>query len=376
VPGTVTWDQLRDLAGLRAERGCAVSLYLDLDPSLAPTGRDVDMRVNALLDAAEKRLAEARPEAHAGLRSDLERIGAWFADGFDRAGVHGVAIFADGLDGIWTTLELPEPVADDVTIGSELYLAPLVPLVGRGDGAIVGVIGRERGEVFVLEAGRLREIADKSDEVPGQHDQGGWSQGRYERHIEEVVDRHLRSVADTIDRCVRRRRGVRVVLVGSEEVRSAFEQLLSQESRSCLAGWAAVEAHADAPQVLEAVRPVLDRWWIDREAELLDRWQQEAAKNGRAAAGWEQTLEAASDGRVELLLAQVGVDRPAYECPACGRAQMTNGGCPIDGTAMESREAGLDVAVHKTLVNGGTVQVIHERRDLEPVGGIAALLRY
>ena len=37
---------------------------------------------------------------------------------------------------------------------------------------------------------------------------------------------------------------------------------------------------------------------------------------------------------------------------------------------------GLDLAVHKTLVNGGIVQVIHERRDLEPVGGLAALLRY
>jgi hypothetical protein len=34
------------------------------------------------------------------------------------------------------------------------------------------------------------------------------------------------------------------------------------------------------------------------------------------------------------------------------------------------------VAVHKTLVNGGTVQVIREHRDLEPVGGLAALLRY
>ena len=29
-----------------------------------------------------------------------------------------------------------------------------------------------------------------------------------------------------------------------------------------------------------------------------------------------------------------------------------------------------------TLVNGGIVQVIHERRDLDPVGGLAALLRY
>jgi peptide chain release factor subunit 1 len=380
VPGTITWDQLRELAAFRAERGCAVSLYLDLDPSTSPTAADVGTRVNALLGEAERRLAQSRGslghEAKAGIRADIDRVGRWFGTEFDRDGVRGVAVFADGLDNFWTTVDLGEPVVDDVKIGAELFLTPLMPVVGRGEGAIVGVIGRERGQVFRLEGGRLREIADRTDPAPGRHDQGGWSQANYERHIEDIVGRHLRSVAATLDACVRRNRGVRVVLVGAEEARAPFEQMLSHEARACLIGWTSVEAHADAPRVLAAVRPLLDRWWENREAELLDRWHQEAAKNGRATAGWEDTLEAASDGRVDLLLAQLGVDRPAYECPACGRAQMTNGGCPIDGTTMESRADGLDVAVHKTLVNGGTVQVIRERRDLEPVGGIAALLRY
>ena len=34
---TVTWDELRDLAGFEAENGFAISVYLDLDPSLVPT---------------------------------------------------------------------------------------------------------------------------------------------------------------------------------------------------------------------------------------------------------------------------------------------------------------------------------------------------
>jgi hypothetical protein len=43
---------------------------------------------------------------------------------------------------------------------------------------------------------------------------------------------------------------------------------------------------------------------------------------------------------------------------------------------MVSRENGVDVAVHKTLGHGGTVHVVRDRQDLEPVGGIAALLRF
>jgi peptide subunit release factor 1 (eRF1) len=166
------------------------------------------------------------------------------------------------------------------------------------------------------------------------------------------------------------------VLVGAEGIRSEFETLVTKEVKDCIAGWAAAEAHADAKQLLDAARPVLEKWWATREAALLDRWRESAAKNGRATAGWEQTLEAASDARVALLLVQSGVDQPVYQCPACGRAQTTGGACPLDGTTMERRENGVDVAVHRTLAHGGTVHVVRDRRDLEPVGGIAALLRF
>lgn len=369
MAGTITWEQLRELAAFTATRGCAISLYLDLDPSTTPTAADVQARVTALLH-------RARTEPGQAPIDDLERIEEWFRTDFDRAGVRGLALFADGLDKLWSTIECPEPVEDCVRLGDELYLAPLMPLVGRGDAALVAVVGRERGQVYKLESGRLVEIADRSEDVPGRHDQGGWSQARYERHIENLVDQHFRRVADTLDRCVRRLRHVRVVLVGSEEVRSEVESLLAHETRACVAGWTTVEAHADDTALLAAVRPVLDAWWAGRETEVLERWREEAAKNGRASAGWEQTLEAASDGRVDLLLVQPGAEHQAYECPKCGRAQVTDGSCPIDGTTMVSRDAGLDVAVHKTLVNGGTVQVIRGHRDLEPVGGLAALLRY
>jgi peptide chain release factor subunit 1 len=380
VAGTITWEQLRELAEFRAYRGCAISFYVDLDPSEAPTAGAVEVRVRSLLAEAERTVDARRGAldhvAREGLKSDLGRIGRWFDDEFDRGGARGVAVFADGLDNFWNTLATAGPVTDAVKIGSDLYLAPLIPLVGQGQGALVAVVGRERGRVFRLDAGRLVEIADRSEEVPGRHDQGGWSQANYERHIESIVDRHLRRVADTLNRCVRRMRGVRIALVGSEDVRSELEAMLARETRSCVVGWTAVEAHADEPALLSAIEPMLDAWWASRETQLLERWREEAARSGRATAGWADTLEAATDGRVDLLLVQDGVDHPAYQCPACGRTQIADGSCPLDGTSMEPRQEGLDLAVHKTLVNGGIVQVIHGRRDLEPVGGLAALLRY
>jgi hypothetical protein len=43
---------------------------------------------------------------------------------------------------------------------------------------------------------------------------------------------------------------------------------------------------------------------------------------------------------------------------------------------MEPRDDGLDLAVRLTVSNGGDVWAVEHRRDLDPVEGIGALLRF
>jgi peptide chain release factor subunit 1 len=380
VADTITWETLRELASFRAAKGRAISVYLSLDPSEVPTPADTQTRMHSVLDGAQRQLHERRDslghEEREALKADLERVRSWFDHEFDRGGARGIAVFAAGLDNLWQQVVLADPVEDRACVDRELYLTPLIPLVGRPEGTLVAYVGRERADLYRLRKGRLVEVADQTEEVPGRHDQGGWSQARYERHIETIVARHLAAFGETLDGAARRTRGVPIVLIGPDEMRSEFEELLAHETRARIAGWTTAEAHADAPQLLEAAMPLVSEWCARRDADLLDRWREEAGRNGRAVSGWDATLEAASDGRVELLLVQDGTDREAYRCPACGRAQITDGACPLDGTTMEPCVGGLDLAVHQTLNHGGTVRVIADRRDLEPVGGVAALLRF
>jgi peptide subunit release factor 1 (eRF1) len=377
---TITWDELRDLAAFEAAKGCAISLYLDLDPSISPTAGDATTRMNSLLDEGAKadgaNKRELSHDQRQGLKADFERIRSYFANEFRRNGAHGLAVFAAGMDNIWRPLPLTESVPDQVRVGRQLYLAPLVPLVGRGEGALVVMIGREEGQFYRLRAGRLEELADLHDDQPRRHDQGGWSQSHMQRHVDKLAEEHLRSVADELDRLVRRLRGPQVVVIAPEDARADFSKLLSQEARSAIIGWTQARAHAQAPELLAAATPVLERWRTEREQGAVERWRDESGRNGRAASGWTETLAAASDGRVEVLLFQDGVDRPGFQCPACGRVSAEGGKCPIDGTSLEPHEGGLDLAVHQTLAHGGTVWAVRGRQDLQPVEGIGALLRY
>lgn len=328
VSATITWEMLRELAGFRAAQGCAVSLYLSLDPSLAPTAGEAETRFNSLLAEGERivdaRKEELTRECREALKTDFERMRSWFDDGFDRDGSPGVAIFASGLDDLWATVGVPELVEDGIKVDRQLFLVPLVRLVGSGAGALLASIGREQGQVFRLQGGRLVEVADESDEVPRRHDQGGWSQARYERHIENLVGQHLRRVAETLERYVRRERGVRVVLAGAENIRSEFESVLSNDVKECLVGWTHARAHASPSELLEAAEPVLREWRAGREDQLLERWREEAGRRGRASSGWQHTLEAASTGASSCCLSRrARTGEPTAARSAAARRRQT-----------------------------------------------------
>jgi peptide chain release factor subunit 1 len=377
---TVSWDGLRELAEFRAEKGCAISLYVDLDPSTTPTAGDAATRISALLNDGERHSEESNRglthDQRIALKGDFERIREWFSNEFVRDGAHGLAVFTAALDNIWRPRALIESVPDRVHVGREFHLAPLVPLVGRGDGALVAVVGRERGDLFRLRAGRLDEVVDRTDEVPGRHDQGGWSQSRFQRHIEKLVAEHLKDVAEDIDRRVRRMPSPKVIVVSSEETRAELEEVLSTEAKNAVVGWTTAQAHASSQELLELTSPILEQARTKEEGAVMERWREGAGRGGRAASGWAETLEAASDARVDLLLYEEGTDHEAWQCPACGRLSASGGQCPLDGTETERRDDGLDLAVHQTVAHGGTVWAVTSHPDLGPAEGVGALLRY
>jgi peptide chain release factor subunit 1 len=371
----VTTDSLRSLAAFRAPNGCAISIYIDLDPSSAPTIPDTETKFNAALAEAEK-CADSTPggrDCKLALRDDLQRLRAWWDDEFDRDGTRGLALFASSADGFFEALPLAEGVGDSVHIGPSLHLAPLAGTLGR-EGALVCVISRERGHVYRFQDGRLEEIADESEEQPGQHDQGGWSQARYQRHIDHLVQQHLKSVGGELDKRARRG-GLQIVVVAPEEMRGDFESALSAEAREGIVGWTTAEAHAGPSELLEVVRPLLDEARARADQEALERFEEQHGRGERAAAGWKQVLDAASDARVDTLLVEDGAATRAWECPECGRASADGGHCPLDGTKLEERDDAADLALHRTLAHGGSIVRVGAGA-LGDGKGIGALLRF
>jgi peptide chain release factor subunit 1 len=379
----VTEGLLRELAGFRAENGCAISIYVDFDRSTASTVPAERAKFHSRLDEARKvadvRAHERGRDCRYALEADFERLKAWGDEDFDRDGARALAVFASSADGLFRIVPLVEPVSDGWEVGPELWIAPLAGQLGAGEGALVAVVSRERGVLYRLHEGRLQEIADETDDVPGQHDQGGLSQARYQRSVEKEVDDHLRAVGAELQRRIRTHRIAGILLGGPKETVAHLEQMLHADVGKCVRGRFDVDVwNSSSDDVLGAARPVLDELTARRDRELLERIDEGLGTGGRAAAGLNDVLPAVHERRVDTLVVQDGFTAKGTRCPQCGWLGVSAGGqCPADGTMTDVVGDIVEIAVARAFGQDARVRYLPiSDTDLEQKGSIAALLRF
>ncbi|MBV9603911.1 MAG: hypothetical protein JO027_02320 [Solirubrobacterales bacterium] len=380
---SVAADPARRLIEHRTGRP-VISLYLDLDRERFATAPTRSAQIRSLIDQASRELDAANGLSHdelVGLRNDLQRLDAYLNSReppFQGAGALGV--FCSGQDELFEVIQLSRPVPGRVVIGRSPYVEPLVTALQRRRW-LVALVSRRAGRVLGGAVDSLREHANFDEYVHGQHDQGGWSQARYERSIEKDTDDHLRRVAEGVNQRFREERFHRVALGGPVEIVPRLEAFLSAEVKACLApGRIEVDlssagdeeiGHALAQLVLD------DEKQCEREA--LDRLAAGVGSGGRGVGGPESTLEALNERRVQTLLLEPGFDRRGSRCQSCGLLMLEEpqgGRCPADGGPLEALEHMREAAIEATLAQGGDVMVVRHHPDLGPLQGIGAILRF
>jgi peptide chain release factor subunit 1 len=373
-------EGLRRLAELQLARPLVLSLYLDLDPSEFATPPARSTAVRSLVDEAERRIREHQEltgKERAGLERCLERAES-FLRGAGTEGAHSAAVFASDAANLFETLALPRSVPSRVAIDQSPLVAPLAGLAQRERWCVV-LVSRRDGRLFRGSPEGLREVGSVSDDVHGQHDQGGWSQARYQRSVEKEKADHLRHVAGVLFEHYKRQPFERLVVGGPHEVVSDFEGKLHSELRERVCGKIDVDVKTARPEdVLQAAAPMLEELEAAREREALQRLGDGLGAGGRAAAGLDEVLGVLNERRVDTLLLLDRLSAAGTVCPACGCLGPDGlDNCPADGTPLERRDDVVEPAVELALRQSAAVMPVRRSEDeLRERGGIAAVLRF
>src|SRR5215207_30944 len=348
---STTRGRLRRLAELRPERGRVLSIFFNLDPSEFATPAARATEVNSVITAAAHKVEDAEglePAERAALREDVERVRE-VLEGSDVAsnGTHGLAVYACGPADLLEIVRLSHPIESRAVLDDHPCVEPLVRS-GSDERWCVLLVNRKTARIFVGEATGLQEIDHIEGDTHLQHDQGGWSQARFQRSVEQEKLNHLGEALDTLFARFKRRPFDHLVVGAPDELVGEVEQLLHPYLRDKLAGRLHLDVeNSSAEEVKAAAGQVVDQHVSEVEREALDRLKQGIGRGDRGASGPAAVMEALEQARVEILLLAEDFDAPE-----------------------------LDEAVEKAITQSARILVIRHHDDLTPHAGIGAVLRF
>lgn len=269
--------------------GPFASVYLNAERTSEDAATQIALRWRRLNETLEREGADP---------ATVEAIGARLIPREETA--PGRVLFATGGKVVHNEA-LPRPPRREIARWAPL--PHVMPLLAQRRQTIphVRVIADHTGaDVMVIDEGASWETSVQAEEWPIQKTgQGGWSQRRYERGVEETWERNAMAVAETVDREVQRIGAELVVVAGEPHSRAmvcehlgpaAAERLVVAErgSRAPGADISSFEAEAQA---------AVDGWLERRRAELIERFGA-----GPSAFSLAEVVRALRMSRVHTLL--------------------------------------------------------------------------
>ena len=323
---------------------------------------------------------------------DVERI-LEFTEKQADAGANGIAIFAcAGADGFFETVQLEVPFPNNrFFVFDRPHLFPLVRVVEQNpryaaiwadtNKADIYIFGGERS--IDLETDTKAQVETVENEVTGRSKAGGWSQGRFQRRIENFHMLHAKEVAETIEPIMRNNKIEFLILCGDETtIMPHLRPKLSKAVEESVIGTLSLSQYDSEDEIHEATLELMREHQGKLDEAAIERAMGAAkAAAGLGTIGVEDTLAALSNGQVEELVISASFDDLEYSAKKVKKVLKAyapgddKSGSDVLPDAKEPRQI-ADELIIRALNTAAKIRFVEESDLLGEANGVASVLRY
>ena len=378
-----TLEQIIDrLAGFEPVDLPVISLYLNAQAN--EHGRQDFDRFLRKEFSERARTYRAHTPARESFDRDVERINLYLRDEL-RPETNGLAVFAcAGAGEFFEAVQTAAPIENHrLYIYNQPHLYPLARLMDQYPRYAALVCDTNRARLFVFGRGKALQRDEVQNVKTRGAKIGGWSQMRYQRHLEQYHLQHAKELSDMLERVVREDDVQHIILAGDEviipKLREQFPKAVEEKIVDVLSLAIDAPEHEILAETMEAMRG----HDAQTDAEKVERLLDEYRAGGLAVVGSTDTLEALSMGQVEELVIaarQQQVEGDREDVAILSDNEVTE---PVvaghDGAVANIEADSLIVAddlVTRARQTGARITFIEDPALLEEVGGCGALLRY
>jgi len=294
--------------------------------------------------------------------------------------VNGIAIFSCSGIGAFLTYPSIIPFENECFIFDLPILQPLVRLSSQYQNTLVVMVETDSAKLFdVSMEGMMAESSIKSY-VPGRHDQGGWAQMRYQRHIKDHMDKHHKEVVEHLTELFDSDKK-RIILIGQDRIIANFKLFLPERVKQQIADTFSMDFSEERSKMLRRVFERLLQKEREEVSHQIEELKERTPMGGLATLGLNRTLEALNKGQVHTLYLLTSFSLPGGKCRRCGSLVLIHSPdessvpCPLCKGKMKTINLGEEM-VRSALRQDGEGKWVQENTILNANDGVVASLRF
>jgi peptide chain release factor subunit 1 len=296
-------------------------------------------------------------------------------------GVNGFAVFS--CSGTDTFLTYPSviPFENAFYLSRLPALRPLVQHSSQYQTTLAVMVKTDSAKLFEISLEGLKAESIIENYVPGRHDQGGWAQMRYQRHIKDHMDKHHKEVAEQLTELFDSGKWKRVVLIGQERIIANFKAFLPERVKHQIADTFSVDFSEEHSKILSLISERLLQNEKEEVVRQIQELNERTPQGGLATFGLNGTLEALNGGQVHTLYLLMSFSPSGGKCSRCGSLFSVHSegnvpaSCPLCKGETKIVNLGEEM-MRSTLRQDGDVKWVEENVILSENEGVGASLRF
>ncbi|MBO0860908.1 MAG: hypothetical protein J2P21_20980, partial [Chloracidobacterium sp.] len=308
---------------------------------------------------------------------DAERINEYLRDEL-LASSNGAAIFACSAEhDFFEAAQFDAPIEENHLYTSyQPSVYPLARFIDHYPPYVAVVADTNIAHLYVFGAGE--ELDQRQVVSPNVHRTmiGGWSQARFQRHIDNIRTHHAKDVVEELDRVTRQDNIERIVLAGDEIIIPMLREQLPQRLERMVIG--ALRLDIDTPEhdVMKASFGLVRAHDAMEDAEKVEKLLDDYLGGGFAVTGARDTLIALTLGQVDEMFLSAS-ERDVRD-DLTGKASELIPSLPedVEGNGRARSAVIADELVARARQTNANVTFIEDTARLAACGGVGAKLRY
>jgi peptide chain release factor subunit 1 len=280
------------------------------------------------------------------------------------------AIFASAEHKLFKSITLPMPVYNALIVDTSPYIRPLARIIDEWESFTLLLLDSHSAKIIDISLGSVDKQTNLNKDIMQKHKKGGQSQARFQRIRQGAIHTFLKEVVEALSS----HPDHQIILAGPGTTKIQLRDMLPKHIREKVIEIVDIDLN-DEQQLLQQSFKIVAAHETDKSTSIVQQLQKEILTDGLAVFGLKETLKAAQQGKIDVLI--VEKDYKVKGC-ICEQCQIIRSGpikdCPVCGQPSSEADVIEEIIEYAKRTNGS----IEFSNDplITNLGHIGALLRF